>query len=151
METVYCRWAQVVYPVSLLLWVILTWTCTTPTPAEQPHAFALLQEVDLSSDALGDDLGLKEPLPAHVIEALASMTSLTSVDLSRRPVTERQLHELARRLSRLQQLSIHGCPVSPDQVARLEKAYPHINIHKRNLTLENPPELAVALGGLSLL
>ncbi|KAF6253528.1 hypothetical protein COO60DRAFT_408782 [Scenedesmus sp. NREL 46B-D3] len=57
-----------------------------------------LRELDLSSDSFGADLACCEPLPSHVVSSLCAMTHLTSLDLSRRPLTERQLHELLKAL-----------------------------------------------------
>lgn len=108
------------------------------------------QELDLSSDAFGSNLSDAEPLPAHVVAAVASMTHLTSLDLSRRPLTERQLHELAKRLPLLRSLTIHGVPISTEQLARLERHHSAVNIHKRNSVLETMPELATLLGSLSI-
>eukprot|EP00878_Enallax_costatus_P003223 GHUV01003426.1.p1 GENE.GHUV01003426.1~~GHUV01003426.1.p1 ORF type:complete len:738 (+),score=210.60 GHUV01003426.1:346-2559(+) len=109
-----------------------------------------LKDLDLSSDAFGVDLTCAEPLPSQVVTTLTSMTHLTSLDLSRRPLTERQLHEVLKRLPLLRMLTIHGVPISNEQVSRLERHHPDVNIYKRNSVLETMPELATLLGSLSV-
>lgn len=109
-----------------------------------------LRELDLSSDAFGADLSCCEPLPSQLVSTLTAMTHLTSLDLSRRPLTERQLHELLKKLPLLTTLTIHGVPISNEQLARLERHHPEVYIHKRNSVLETMPELATLLGSLSV-
>lgn len=115
-----------------------------------PVVLFFLQDLDVSHDAFGADLSGCEPMPNYFVTALASMTHLTSLDLSRRPLTERQLHELLKRMPLLRTLTIHGVPISNEQLARLERHHPGVNIHKRNSVLETMPELATLLGSLSV-
>lgn len=114
------------------------------------HTSCCLQDLDLSSDAFGIDLSCAEPLPSQIVSTLTSMTHLTSLDLSRRALTERQLHEILKKLPLLRSLTIHGVPICNEQVARLERHHPDVNVHKRNSVLETMPELATLLGSLSV-
>jgi hypothetical protein len=89
-------------------------------------------------------------MPCHVVPAIASLTRLTSLDLSRRPFTDRQLHQLAKQLPLLRTMVIHGVPISNEQLARLERHHCSVNIFKSNSVLETMPELANLLGSLSI-
>lgn len=90
------------------------------------------------------------PLPPHVLRAVGGMPSLTSLDLSRRRADARDLRALAARLPRLETLALHGCPLEADEVAALQRAFPSVNVLKRNHALDAAPELAVLLGTLSI-
>ncbi len=121
-------------------------TPAAPNPTTTP----LPQDLDLSSDVFDVQLSESERLPAQLLGALCEMTHLTALDLSRRPAGEEQVDELLRRLPQLHTLTLHGVPIPVEAVARLERRYPHVNIHKRSSVLEATPELATLLGSLSI-
>ncbi|KAG1655240.1 hypothetical protein FOA52_007972 [Chlamydomonas sp. UWO 241] len=65
------------------------------------------------------------------VDAVAAITSLTSIDLSRRPVNEEHLSALAERLPRLHNLIIVGCPVLYTEVQALQRRFPGLAIHRK--------------------
>jgi hypothetical protein len=80
---------------------------------------------------------LQEPLQNNVVEQLASLTTLTSLDLSKRPVQEEQLVVLCEGLRRLSVLTIYGCPLAPAAVVGLQKQFPHLTINCKDTRHEN--------------
>ncbi|KAG1679099.1 hypothetical protein FOA52_000454 [Chlamydomonas sp. UWO 241] len=67
------------------------------------------------------------------INAMAAITSLTSIDLSRRAVHEEHLSALAEKLPRLHNLIIIGCPVLYTEIQSLQRRFPDLMIHRKPL------------------
>lgn len=101
----------------------------------------LLRELDLSHDSnkeeQRDDVGSqRKSVNPTAIDAMAKITSLTSIDLSRRPVHEQHLSTLAERLPRLHTLIIVGCPIQKAEVQSLKRRFPELIVHHRPQQLD---------------
>mmetsp|Transcript_5604 Transcript_5604/g.12412 ORF Transcript_5604/g.12412 Transcript_5604/m.12412 type:complete len:724 (+) Transcript_5604:271-2442(+) len=95
----------------------------------------LLRELDLSDNVHKEEEEVvgKESVNPTAINAMATITSLTSIDLSRRPVHEEHLNVLAERLPKLHTLIIVGCPVLYTEVQALQRRFPELIIHRKPL------------------
>jgi hypothetical protein len=74
----------------------------------------------------------QEPVQDVIIANLVNLTTLTSLDLSRRHVRHDQLDVVASKLQRLLSLSICGCPISASSSVELQKKYPHLVIIRKD-------------------
>lgn len=87
---------------------------------------------DITTSATsGSSPHFEEVVNPKAISAMAAITSLTSIDLSRRSVKEEHLNVLAEKLPKLSTLIIVGCPVLHDGVQSLKRRYPKINLMHR--------------------
>eukprot|EP00798_Chlamydomonas_sp_ICE-L_P023440 gene23440-30725_t len=91
-----------------------------------------LRELDLSDEA-NLEVMPQPPVNNTAVDVMATITSLTSIDLSRRPVHEDHLSVLAERLPLLHQLIIIGCPVLSSEVQALQRRFPELTIHRKPL------------------
>lgn len=92
-----------------------------------------MQELSLCYDAPPEEGVAQEPLPNSMVEAVAGMTHLRVLDLSRRSVTEQQLQLLLHGLTQLASLSLYGCGLDPAVVARVERSFPRVQLYTRML------------------
>mmetsp|Transcript_2423 Transcript_2423/g.6163 ORF Transcript_2423/g.6163 Transcript_2423/m.6163 type:complete len:680 (-) Transcript_2423:1220-3259(-) len=104
----------------------------------------LLRELDISNSGQApvrqqaqQEAAPREPVNNEAIKAMASITSLTSIDLSRRSVHEEHLSVLAERLPRLRTLFVVGCPVLYDDLQALQRRFPELVIHRK--PVHDPP------------
>eukprot|EP00798_Chlamydomonas_sp_ICE-L_P006589 gene6589-3243_t len=91
-----------------------------------------LRVLDLS-DEEKLEVSQKPPVNQAAVDVMATLTSLTSIDLSRRPVHEDHLSVLAERLPKLHKLIIIGCPVLSSEVQSLQRRFPELSIHRKPL------------------
>lgn len=97
---------------------------------------ALVASGGASPDAVA---GAQEPISTLVIDVLAGMSSLTSINLSHRPVLAQHLTVLCERLPRLQNLVTFGCPVEPIKLRGLESRFAHMTIQRQPPRVAAPP------------
>lgn len=90
-----------------------------------------LQELDLSDDSYSENLGAKEQISPVVFELFGSLSSLTSVDLSRRPIYEEHAAILAERLPKLRLLTVAGCPIIHSEVSAIQQRFPDLVINRK--------------------
>ncbi|GBF94798.1 hypothetical protein Rsub_07970 [Raphidocelis subcapitata] len=130
----------------------LTLSCLGYGPALMEALVELtwLKELNLSTLAPRDASEPPPRLAPHVYAALARMTGLASLDLSRRTVAPDALASLLGALPRLEALALHGCPLAAGEVAELEQAFPAVVVVRRSAALDASPELEALLGSLSI-
>jgi hypothetical protein len=87
--------------------------------------------VDGPVDTFNKAPPLAEPLTQDGLLALGQCRSLTSLDLSRRPMCEEGIATLCRQLPRLQHLHLHDCPLYGVDLAKLERRFPWVVLHRR--------------------
>ncbi len=106
----------------------------------------------MSGDPNSDEAAAKEPLPHAAWAALRGMRHLRALDVSHRAVTEAQITGLLAALTGLQDIALHGCPLEPDAITRLERGYPAVHLHCRGpLPGGQPGSPGVGCAGSSLL
>jgi hypothetical protein len=116
---------------------------------------AATQELDVSGSALppipagaGQAVALRHALPASLLSGVSSLTRLTALDISRRPVDAKLLAKALKQLPHLAQLALHEVPLPPETVAQLERRVPQVMI-QRHTRKDNAPDLAALCGSLS--
>jgi len=102
----------------------------------------LLRELDVSNEGKQvlmrtpenvavEEPAAEEPVNDGAIRAMTHITSLTSLDLSRRFVHEEQLNTLAEQLPRLRALYVVGCPVVEQTLQAMQRRFPELQIHRK--------------------
>lgn len=117
-----------------------------------------LQELDLSKGPLAAPLE-EAVLQPYVYSDIGHLTRLTSLDLSRRRMVDRQevedrkkahrkgkypseLRAMMSQLKRLSAINLGSTAIEPDAIKRLVRHFPAVNIDGRKSMSESTPDLA---------
>lgn len=93
-------------------------------------ALPKLVELSIADHVFSENLLNRQPLNDGVVAGLASLTRLTSLDVSRQWLTKEQISLLVGSLPNLSEICVFDCKATDAELASLEHQNPHINFYK---------------------
>eukprot|EP00803_Ostreobium_quekettii_P003797 evm.model.scf_1142EXC.5 EVM.evm.TU.scf_1142EXC.5 scf_1142EXC:26724-31209(+) len=89
----------------------------------------LLNELSIADHVFSENMAVRQPLDDLVVGELATLTTLTSLDVSRQRLTRDQVILLVDNLPKLREICVYDCQVRMADAAALGEQYPHIEFH----------------------